>query len=131
MTDRQTLEAAIAALQAQRARLGDAVVDAALGPMRERLAQLGDGAAPEQTLRQVSVLFLDVVGSTALSRHLDPEDVHAVMDGTLQRCTAVVQAHGGSIAVISRPGEGACFEVRLPDIEPAEAGNDELRARGG
>ncbi len=100
MTDRDTLEAAIAALQSQRALLGDAVVDAALAPMREQLTRLAapvPGAPPEQALRQVSVLFLDVVGSTALSQHLDPEDVHAVMDGVLERCTAVVVAHGGRV----------------------------------
>ena len=74
MTDRKTLEAAIAALDAQRGLLGDGVVDAALGPMREQLARLLSpvlGAPPEQALRLVSVLFLDVVGSTAMSQHLD------------------------------------------------------------
>ena len=34
------LEQAIAALEAQRAVLGDAVVDAALGPMQRQLAEL-------------------------------------------------------------------------------------------
>ncbi len=122
MTDRKTLEAAIAALQTQRALLGDAVVDAALGPMRERLARLatGGGAAPEQTLRQVSVLFLDVVGSTALSRHLDPEDVHAVMDGTLQRCTAVVQAHGGRVLQYAGDNLLAAFGAGQAQEDDAE-----------
>ena len=34
MTEREQLAQAIAALEAQRAILGDAVVEAALGPMR-------------------------------------------------------------------------------------------------
>lgn len=48
-------------------------------------------------LKQVAVLFLDVVGSTALSQHLDPEDIHQVMDGLLAECTAVVLHHGGKV----------------------------------
>ena len=37
-------------------------------------------AAQAQALKQVSILFLDIVGSTALSQHLDPEDLSAVLD---------------------------------------------------
>ncbi len=100
MTDSlQALETAIAALQAQRALLGDGVVDAALAPLlaqRSALAGGHPGEAPQQ-LRQVSVLFADVVGSTALSRQLDPEDVHATMDGALAAFSALVRARGGRV----------------------------------
>jgi class 3 adenylate cyclase/tetratricopeptide (TPR) repeat protein len=93
------LEAGIAALEAQRATLGDAVVDAALGGLRARLAalQAEEGAAPARALKQVSLLFMDVVGSTTLSQHLDPEETSAVMDGALRRGTALVVAHGGRV----------------------------------
>ena len=91
----------MAALEAQRALLGDGVVDAALGPMRARLHALRapPAEAPEsvQTLKQVSILFLDVVGSTTLAQQLDPEEVSAVMDGALSRGTAIVQAHCGRV----------------------------------
>lgn len=100
LTERDTLEAAITALQSQRALLGDAVLDAALAPLLEQMARLAlpvPGAPPEQALRQVSVLFIDVVGSTGLSQQLDPEDVHAVIDGVLERCTTIVAAHGGRV----------------------------------
>jgi class 3 adenylate cyclase/predicted ATPase len=99
MQDRATLEAAIAALERQRGLLGDAVVDMALGPMRDRLARMAAPmpAAATQTRRQVSVLFLDVVGSTTLSSRLDPEDVHAVIDHVLALCTAQVRQHGGRV----------------------------------
>ena len=108
--EQQQLEAAIAGLEAQRALLGDAVVDLAAGSLRTRLAALqqaaGGASAPtpapapapaEQTLKQVSVLFLDVVGSTTLAQHLDPEDIHAVMDGTLAACTTIVETHHGRV----------------------------------
>lgn len=94
------LQATIAALEAQRAVLGAAVVDAALAPLRAQLALLQPQAAaaePAQALRLVSILFLDIVGSTALSRRLDPEETHLVMDGALQRCTAHVERQGGKV----------------------------------
>ena len=94
----QQLKIAIEALESQRAALGDAVVDAALGPLRERLVRLQAQAVPDgQSLRQVSVLFLDVVGSTALSQWLDPEQIHELVDGLLRRCTGVVAEHGGRV----------------------------------
>ena len=43
------------------------------------------------------MLFLDVVGSTALAQHLGPEDIHAVLDRVLTRCTAIVEAHRGKV----------------------------------
>lgn len=107
MTDspstRQTLADAIAVLDAQRAVLSDAVVDAALGPLRDKLAALDAAAAAaaatsaERRLRQVSVMFLDIVGSTQLSQHLDPEDIHLVVDGALAAFTTIVQGHGGEV----------------------------------
>ena len=81
----------MAALEAQRALLGDAVVEASLAGLRARLAELAQhapAAEPAQLLRQVSILFLDVVGSTALAQRLDPEEVLAVMDGALARGSA-------------------------------------------
>ena len=96
--EQQQLEAGIAALEAQRSALGDAVVDAAQAGLRARLAALGASTAePAGRLGQVSILFLDVVGSTALGQHLDPEDISAVMDGVLARGTATVAAHGGKV----------------------------------
>ena len=40
-------------------------------------------AEPARRLRQVSVLVLDIVGSTQLIQLLDPEEVQAVVDGAL------------------------------------------------
>ena len=81
------------------AALGDAVVDPALAAMRAQLQALAASGVSEssQALKLVSILFLDVVGSTALAQQLDPEDVGVVLDGVLVRGTAIVQAHGGSV----------------------------------
>ena len=79
--------------------LGADVVDLALAPLRERLAreQAGGAAQEVQQLRQVSVLFCDVVGSTQLSQHLSPEEIHAVMDRALAGITRIVHGHGGTV----------------------------------
>ena len=50
--------------------------------------QAGFPADPAQTLRQVSILFLDAVGSTALGANLDPEEISTVMDGLLRASVA-------------------------------------------
>jgi class 3 adenylate cyclase/tetratricopeptide (TPR) repeat protein len=96
--EEQRLEAGIAALEAQRAQLGDEVVDAALRGLQVRLAALrGVTLEPAQALRQVSILFLDVVGSTSLGQHLDPEAIGTLMDGMLARGSAIVEAHRGRV----------------------------------
>lgn len=98
MTERrQDLLAGIDVLEAQRALLGDGVVDMSLAALRAELASLETNAAqtpgPVQTLKQVSILFLDVVGSTTLTQRLDPEEVSAVMDGALLRGTKLLAKH--------------------------------------
>lgn len=111
------LRTAIAALEAQRPALGDSAVDAALAPLRAQLEALArehaaqplehaalplEHAAPPpelawRQLRQVSVLFLDVAGSTALSGRVDVEDLQAAVDGTLAACAGLVRTHGGEV----------------------------------
>ena len=121
--EQQQLEAAIAALESQRALLSDAVVDAALAPMREHLARLVSpvpGAPPEQVLRQVTVLFLDVVGSTALSHYLDPEEVHAVMNDALERCAAVVAAYTGRVLQYASDNLLAAFGAECAQEDDTE-----------
>jgi predicted ATPase/class 3 adenylate cyclase len=125
MTEQQRLEAAIAALQAQRSVLGDAVVEPLLAAAEAQLAALNAPArAPAfpQSLRQVSILFMDVVGSTTLAQHLDPEEISAVMDDALARGTAVVQAHAGKVLQYAGDSILAVFgadEAREDDAERA------------
>jgi len=81
VTEREQLEQAIAALEAQRAVLGDAVVEAALASMREKLAQAAAPTPDQQGERKlVTVMFADLSGFTALSEKLDPEHVRSLMN---------------------------------------------------
>ncbi len=113
----------MAALEGQRAALGDLVVDAMQAGLRAKLAALvAAPVEPAQTLKQVSILFLDVVGSTTLSQHLDPEAISAVMDGALARGTSVVQAHRGRVLQYAGDNILAAFgvdEAREDDAERA------------
>ena len=125
-SDTESLEAAITALEAQRGLLGDAVVDASVQALQARLAAMAPAplvdAAPTQTLRQVSILFMDVVGSTTLAQRLDPEAVSAVMDDALSRGTAIVAAHGGKVLQYAGDNILAAFgadESREDDAERA------------
>ena len=45
--------------------------------------------------RRLTVLICDLVGSTALSARLDPEDMCTVMDAFQAACAGIVKAYGG------------------------------------
>src|ERR1700704_4441773 len=94
LTERGRIEAAIAALEAQREVLGDAVVETALSTLRANLCELTDSESQAPKLRQVTILFIDLVGSTTMWRNLDPEDTHELMDRVLRRFTAIVRERG-------------------------------------
>jgi class 3 adenylate cyclase/tetratricopeptide (TPR) repeat protein len=119
-TEQHQLEALIAGLEARRLLLGDAVVDGALVPLRTELAALAAAQRPEQTLKQVTVLFLDIAGSTTLAQHLDPEDIHAVMDGVLARCTGLVESHHGKVLQYAGDSLLAVFGADAAQEDDAE-----------
>jgi TOMM system kinase/cyclase fusion protein len=48
--------------------------------------------------RQLTVMFCDVVGSTALSTQLDPEELRAVILAYRKTCAAVISRFGGHLA---------------------------------
>ena len=117
----EQIATAITALDAQRELLGDAVVDTALAPLRRELAALQSPAAGAQQLKQVSVLFVDVVGSTAMGQSLDPETIHVVMDSALEHFTAVVEAHGGRVLQYTGDGMLAAFGTEATSEDDVEA----------
>ena len=77
------LRASISGLEAQRSVLGDAIVDPALAALRQQLAGLEEQAtaqaAPPDERRLVTILFIDMVGSTAMAEKLDPEEWRQVV----------------------------------------------------
>ena len=82
-----------------------------IGPRRKlmvAIAALSDGAdaepsarsepTPEAERRQITVMFCDLVGSTALSEKLDPEDLRDVMTAYQKVAGAVVERYDGHVA---------------------------------
>ncbi len=83
------------------------------------VAAVAADAAP-QALRQVSILFMDVVGSTTLAQRLDPETLAQVLDGALARGTAIVRAHGGRVLQYAGDNILAVFGAEAAHEDDAE-----------
>ena len=104
---RRMLLDAIAALTAD-----SKAPDAAAGPT--------PGPEPQAERRQLTVMFCDLVGSTALSARLDPEDLRAVI-GAYHRCVAaVIERAGGFVAKYMGDGVLAYFGYPRADEHDAE-----------
>ena len=91
------LKAGMAALEAQRAILGNAVVEAMLGPIRDKLAALEAAGRADQQRKQATVLFADVSGFTAMSEAMDAEEVAGVMNDLWARVDRAIVDGGGRI----------------------------------
>ena len=55
-------------------------------------------AMPEAERRQLTVMFCDLVGSTALSTGMDPEDLRDVIASYQSRCSAALRRYDGFVA---------------------------------
>lgn len=53
--------------------------------------------ARQEARKRVSILFLDIVGSTALAERLDPEPLREIMDRYFAACAGCVTEHGGEV----------------------------------
>ena len=109
MSEREDLEQAIVAVEAQRASLGDAAVDTVLAGLHRKLAQLEaaegpalqeDGPVEVGERRIVTMLFCKVADSTALAERLDPETWAGIMDEALGYRS--LRRHGC-------PPDGGCY----------------------
>jgi class 3 adenylate cyclase len=88
--------------------------DAALQPSESIEAPR---AAAER--RQLTVLFRDLVGSTALAARLDPKDMGAVMRAYHGACTETVERWGGHVAKYM--GDGVLAYFGWPQAHEDEA----------
>lgn len=69
----------------------------------------GAGGGDVAELRQLTVVFCDLVGSTSLSESLDPEDLREVTAAYHDVCAAVIRRHEGHIAQYLGDGVLAYF----------------------
>src|SRR5262245_43069664 len=56
------------------------------------------GQHREAELRQITVMFCDLVGSTPLSQKLDPEDLKKLLDAYRRACSTAIKRYGGEVA---------------------------------
>ncbi len=103
------------------------------------------GAALEGERKLVTVLFADVVGSTAIAEHLDPEQMRTLMDRCFGHMLDAVHRFEGTVNQFTGDGILALFGAPLAlEDAPRRAvqaalaiqralarGGDDLRAMGG
>jgi adenylate cyclase len=66
-------------------------------------------SALEGERKQVTVLFADVAGFTALSTRVDPEELHAIMDGCFRELLEAVHRYEGTVNQFTGDGAMALF----------------------
>jgi class 3 adenylate cyclase/predicted ATPase len=69
--------------------------------------------------RQLTVMFCDLVGSTALSTRLDPEDLREIIGAYHRCCAATVEKSGGFIAKYM--GDGVLIYFGYPQAQEDDA----------
>src|SRR5262245_35532076 len=102
---------------------------AALGKHAEATSSSADaatsptvpGITPEDRAerRQVTVMFSDLVGSTALSAQMDPEDLREVISAYQKRVAETVQRFGGFVAKYM--GDGVLVYFGYPEAHEDDA----------
>jgi class 3 adenylate cyclase/tetratricopeptide (TPR) repeat protein len=58
---------------------------------------LAAGQAGRESRKKVSILFMDIVGSTTLAERMDPEALRQIMDSYFAACGAAIADHGGVV----------------------------------
>jgi class 3 adenylate cyclase/predicted ATPase len=88
-------------------------------------ASPGSGTAGERRpqdaaeRRQLTIMFCDLVGSTALSAQLDPEDLRGIIGVYHSCCAELVERHGGFVA--SYMGDGVMCYFGYPQAHEHDA----------
>jgi class 3 adenylate cyclase/tetratricopeptide (TPR) repeat protein len=128
--DREQLEKlrrAAAGLEAQRAVLGDAIVEPALQSLQEKIVALEAGMATSagvqaqaaEERRIVTILFTDIVGSTSLAEKLDPEEWREVVSAVHGMAGQAIVQHQGKVLQYLGDGLLAVFGAETPsELDP-------------
>ena len=82
-------------------------------------AQEGATVHPEAERRHLTVMFCDLVGSTALSARFDPEDLREIIRAYQNACARAIAAYGGYIAKFL--GDGVLVYFGYPQAHEDDA----------
>jgi class 3 adenylate cyclase len=77
-------------------------------------------AAPSaETRKTVTVLFCDLVGSTAMGEQLDPETLRSLLSRSFDRVSTIVESHGGVVEKFI--GDAAMAVFGIPRVHEDDA----------
>lgn len=106
-----------------RRRLQLALGTLAAGDGPTPATEEGDAPAPPEAAqaerRQLTVLFCDVIDSTALSGRLDPEDLRGLLQAFQDTCAGEVEGYGGYLA--NYMGDGVLAYFGYPEAHEDDA----------
>jgi predicted ATPase/class 3 adenylate cyclase len=108
--------------------------ETATSPATDESAAIQPPSPATAERRQLTVMFVDLAGSTGLAARLDPEDMGALMRRYQERCTEGVQRWGGHVAKYMGDGVLAYFgypRAHEDDAERAVRPGLDLAARVG
>ena len=95
----------------------------AIAELRTKAATAGDlvqiWVEPSAERRQLSVMFCDLVGSTALSARLDPEDLRVIIGAHLAEVAEIATRFGGFVAKYL--GDGVLVYFGWPRADETDA----------
>jgi class 3 adenylate cyclase len=106
-SERHQIEQAIIAQEKLRGSVDDAIVDATIATLKKELTALD--ASPEQQRKLATMLFMDIVDHTALTRGMDSEDQMAVIDPLIARLAKKITEFGDHVARYQGGGFKAVF----------------------
>lgn len=122
-TQLKKLRASLTLLESQRPVLGDAIVPA-LDAVRQQIAalqaQIASKALSSDERRLLTILFTDIVSSTALAEKMDPEEWRRVVAGLHYRVGEMVGKHRGRVMQYLGDGLLALFGAPEPSEYDAE-----------
>src|SRR5438046_1270353 len=75
---------------------------------------------PSGERKLLTILFADVVGSTAMAENLDPEEITEIMNGTFALFNAAVDKYGGTVARLMGDAVLAFFGAPAAHEDDAE-----------
>ena len=94
--DLQDIHQAMAAMEAQRAILGDEIVNTSLAALKEKLAAL-ESTLTEQQRKQITVLFASLSGLSSLPVSLEDEEMLGMINQLWERVDGIIRQYHGHI----------------------------------
>ena len=125
-SDAAPTKAGVPAVRPSRTRHDDSNAPAQPALSGSSPSKPAEPALTEAERRQLTVMFCDLVGSTALSTSLDPEDLREVITAFQNRCREAIQRYQGFIARYM--GDGILVYFGYPQAHEEDA---ERAARAG